>query len=157
MTTKITAQEARTTKIFVIENGKVIETTLFDHVCESAEETTSPRGVMHKLFIDEIEEEIYGEIGTEKLIDAKEYDSLAEEDQESYNYFGSIVKYALRKWLPNGKVQTIDVYEKSEDADDEWFDRTYKFDFQPDDQRDTSYWYTREDADAELKERLQNQ
>jgi hypothetical protein len=48
----ITAEQARNITVFVITNYvKIEETTLFDHVMGSAEKTTSPRGVEHKLFV----------------------------------------------------------------------------------------------------------
>ena len=117
------AQQARNTKIFVI-NGhkmKVEETTLYDHVVESAEETTSPRGVMHKVFIQHNEEE---------------------------------VTWELRRWQPNGHSALIDSYTSEEVANDEWYTRTYNFDFIEDDQRDTRYWIDREEADAALEEMI---
>ena len=125
MTTQ-SAQQARNTKVFVINNysNEVEETTLYDHVIESAEETTSPRGVMTKLFVQENEEESTWEV---------------------------------RHWEPNGRARVIEAYTCEEEATDEWYTRIYNSDFQPDDQRDTMYFNTREEAEAELKERMANQ
>lgn len=126
--TKITAQQARDTKVFVINNYKneVEETTLYDHVMESAEETTSPRGVMRKVFVEEVDN-------------------------------GESIAYELRKWEAGGRARTIDTYLTEEEANDELYTRTYNYDFMTDDHRDTMYWNTREEADAELKERIKNQ
>jgi hypothetical protein len=131
MTKLLSALEARNTKIFVIENGEVVETTLFNHVIESAEETTSPRGVMHKMFIDEI--------------DVEEFDS---EDQ----YVGTTQRYILREWQANGRSRELDRFNSEEAANDEWYTRTYNYDFTPDDQRDTRYWFTRDEAEKEMNE-----
>jgi hypothetical protein len=135
MTQILSAQQARETKIFVIENEEITETTLFDHVCESAEETTSPRGVMTKLFIQEKDVEVKSD------------------DIDGH----CVQKYDLRIWESNGCARVIDTYDTEEEAQDEWYTRTYNHDFLPDDQRDTMYWNTREEAEAELNERMQNQ
>lgn len=50
MTTKKQAQE---TKISVIENGKVVQTTLYEHIMKSAERVTSPGGIEPRLHIRE--------------------------------------------------------------------------------------------------------
>lgn len=125
----ITAQQARNTTVFVINNYKneIEEITLFDHIIESAEETTSPRGVEHKLYINE------------------------GEDKE-----GNLVWF-LKEWKPGGKSHIIDKFPTEEAADEEKFQRIWKYDFMTDDQRDTMYWSTREEAEAELKERIANQ
>src|ERR1043166_3489348 len=124
--TTLSAKQARNTKVFVINSYKneVEETTLFDHVAESAEKTTSPRGVEHKVFVRQDEE-----AGT----------------------------WELCRWEPNGSARVIDTYNTEEEANDEWYTRIYNCDFMPDDQRDTQYWNTPEEAEAELKERIANQ
>jgi len=155
---KISAQQARDTKVFVIENSQIIETTLFDHVAESAEETTSPRGVMHKMFKEEVSGAIYRLIAADRIIDEIEYDALSEDDQENYEYIGeTTIRWQLREWMLNGKSRLIETYETEDRVNDEWFDRTYNSDFLPDDQRDTRYWYTREDAETALDEMLKEQ
>lgn len=124
MTKTLSAQQARNTVIFIFNNytNKIEETTLYDHVIESAEETTSPRGVEHKMFIKEVEGE--------------------------ENFY-----YELREWMPNGKSRLLGTYDTEEAANDEWYTRTYNYDFMPDDQRDTMYWNTREEAEVALQER----
>lgn len=126
MTYAQSAQQALNTKIFVINGHKmeVEETTLYDHVVESAEETTSPRGVMTKLFVQENEEESTWEV---------------------------------RQWEPNGRSRVVDSYSTEEEARDEWYIRTYNYDFMPDDQRDTRYWANKEEADSALQEMIKEQ
>jgi hypothetical protein len=126
------AQQARETVIFVIENGKVVETTLYDHVTASAEKTTSPRGVMTKLFFEE---------GV-----TCNYNEETERDEE-------IATWSLMIWQANGRAKTLNIFVTKEEAEDEWFTRTYNHDFLPDDQRDTSYYSTAEEAEAALAER----
>lgn len=125
--TTITTQQTRNTKVFVINyKNEVEETTLYDHVMESAEETTSPRGVMRKVFVEEVDN-------------------------------GETIVFELRKWEANGRARTIDTYSTEEEAANELYTRTYRYDFMTDDQRDTMYWNTREEAEAELNERIANQ
>jgi hypothetical protein len=162
MTTTLSAQQAKETKIFVINwDNKpepiVEETTLFEHVCESAEETTSPRGIEHKLFIREVTGGIYQLDNSDKLIDQKEYDSLAGSVQEDYTYWGEgPIAFELCEWVSGGKVRIIDTYDNEEVANDELYTRTYNYDFMPDDQRDTSFYSTEEEAEAALEERLKD-
>lgn len=159
MTTR-SAQQARNTKIFVINahTMQVDETTLFDHVSELAEETTSPRGVMHKLFIEEKNGIVYQQIGSNKIITESEYENLFEEDCEDYQYYGeAAIAWEVRQWEPNGRSRIIETYETEEEAKDEWYTRTYNYDFIPDDQRDTRYWNTREEAAQALQEMIDEQ
>jgi len=152
----LTAQEARETAIFIINsNQEIEETNLFDHVAESAEETTSPRGIMTKLFIEGLNGILYKSRAFDnEIITEREYDKLDEEFQEEYQPIGeAVIAWELREWMPNGKSILLETYDSEEDVDNEWFDRTYKFDFLLDDQRDTMYWYTIEEAEAGLAER----
>lgn len=129
---KISAQQARDKKVFIInDKNEVEETTLYDHVVESAEMTTSPRGIEYKLFVIEVE------------------DVIDEESNEHVN------KFELRKWRRDGRSDLIESFDTEADAQDEWFDRTYRFDFLPDDQRDTMYFETWEQAEAEAGDRKQ--
>ena len=119
------AQKAKDTKIFVIEEGKIVETTLYDHVVASADEVTSPRGIMTKIFVEEFQEP------SGKLEDT--------------------TMWALNEW--NGsKIKTLDVYDTEEEAEDEWFSRIYKYDFSRDDQRDTRFFHTMDEAQMQLEE-----
>ena len=48
----MTQKEAKNTEIFIInDEGNVEKTTLYEHVMESQEETTSPRGVEPKVHV----------------------------------------------------------------------------------------------------------
>ena len=162
--TTLSAQQARDTKVFVINwHNKpepiIEETTLFEHVCESAEKTTTPFGIGCKMFTREKMGSFYQKTGdVKKIITESAYEILFDEDREDYEYYGEgIVAWELCKWMPNGKAHVIDTYDTEEEANDEWYTRTYNCDFMPDDQRDTAYYSTEEEAKVELKERMNNQ
>jgi hypothetical protein len=61
--------------------------------------------------------------------------------------------YELREWNRYGGYRVIEIYEAITDAEEELFDKVYRFDFQNDDQRDTSYFDTKEEAEVELEDR----
>jgi hypothetical protein len=133
--TSYSAAEAKAKNIFVIENDEVVQTNLYDFVMESAEETTSPRGVENKLHIDEAEVDANYEIGEEEIID-------------------TVTEYRLMEWQANGKALHLAAFEKESEAQDALFTAIYKCDFLPDDQRDTFYAFTKEEAEAELVNRI---
>lgn len=156
---KISAKEARETIIFFIEpigfhkelkeqigmreftrikfitEGFTIESdNLYDFVMKSAEETTSPVGVMPKLHI---RHEDYS-CRYNKINDVNNSEGL----------------YEVWIWGPSGSGQTLlDSFETEEEAEDYIFDRTYEYDFATDDQRDTTFYYTIEEAQSELIQR----
>lgn len=49
----MTLQEAKETTVFEIKDGKVIERNLYEKMCDSIDETTTPLGVGPRLFIEE--------------------------------------------------------------------------------------------------------
>jgi hypothetical protein len=61
--------------------------------------------------------------------------------------------YELREWNRYGGYRVIDTYEAITDAEEELFDKVYRLDFLRDDQRDTSYIDTKEEAESELEDR----
>lgn len=121
------AQQARNTQVFVIDyNGRIQETNLYDHVEVSAEKTTSPRGVMYKMFFEEY------------MFEADEADEAPFEWSP----------YVLKMWGSGGRgpADVLAIFDTKEEAEDEWFRRTYEYDFLPDDQRNTAYYSSREEA-----------
>lgn len=152
-----TAQEAKNMAIFVIENGEVEKTNLFDHVMASATEVTSPRGIWNKIFVEEVEIEKYRRLGTESSITEDEYNNLSEEEQENYESIG-VFNYAVKEWRQpyiNG-AKTIELFDTEEEADNECFRLHEAYDFAKDDQRDTQYWMTDAEAMSELEESNSN-
>lgn len=135
------AQEARNTTIFFIQDGHVESDTLFNFVTESAEEVTSPRGIWTKLFVEEML----------AMVDLPEsHPDYAEGENEQ----GEAVKYGLFEWTGGHKKTLIQTYDTKEAAEDEWYTRIYNYDFMSDDQRDTMYYSSTEEAEKELSERV---
>jgi len=126
----ITAQQAKDMIIFVIENNVVEQTNLWDHVAASAKEVCSPRGIMYEMFVEEEENPVF----MEDVIEGK--------------------KWALKEWKVNGHAKIVELFDTEEEADTEWFSLHEANDFATDDQRNTSYWSTREEAEKELAEIL---
>jgi hypothetical protein len=124
---KTTAKQAQATKVYFIDyNDMTIDSdSLYNFVMESAEETTSPRGVMNKLFLEEKE-------------------------------IGNTVKYQVRYWM-GSQSKVVEEFDTEEDAEDLIFERTYDFDFMPDDQRNTNYFLLKEEAEQDLAERISEQ
>lgn len=169
----ITAKEAKETTVYVLEkynekyeqttytakNGRVItlsprlvnfalrvnETNLFDFVMESAEETTSPRGVERKWHVREKEQQC----------------SCYDEENETFDpecekcYEGTEIVYQVCSWgIGNWSPKVIMTFDTEEEAADFLFDRIYKYDFLNDDQRDTEYFSSEEDALEAIVERM---
>lgn len=136
MNTK-SVKAAKETTIFVINyNGDVEETNLYDHVMESADKTTSPRGVMTRIFVEEAQ--------------------LDQEGNEVVSDFTNA--WVVKTWGVGGRgpSKIIANFETEEEARDDWFTRIYNFDFQQDDQRDTNYYSTRKEAEKHIAELYPN-
>lgn len=150
-----TAQEAKDMTIYVIENGDVEETNLYDHVMASATEVTSPIGVQNRIFVEVVEVEGYLKISAHQSITEGEYNDLSEQEQEGYESIG-IFKYAIKDWGRNATnrfPKTVELFDTEEEAEDECFRLHEAYDFANDDQRDTQYWLTEDEALADLQER----
>lgn len=131
-------KEAKETIVFVLNyKGEIEETTLYDHVTESAEKTTSPRGVMTKLFVEET------------TITDYNYDKEQDEDK---------TVWAVKMWgiHGSGPAKVVATFETEEQANDDWYTRTYNYDFQSDDQRDTSFFLTRAEIEQHIAELYPN-
>lgn len=131
---KMSAKEAKETIIFAIEDDQIYSEPLYDFVMKSAEETTSPVGVMTKLHIRH--EDYSCSYGKRNAVNNSEG------------------LYEVWIWGPWGNGQTfLDSFETEEEAEDYIFNRTYEYDFATDDQRDTTFYYTIEEAERELLQR----
>jgi len=146
---KITAKEARETKIYFIKKeGKSIpriirgrqigyefnitklsieEDDLYSFVMESAEQGTNPDGAGNKLFIREVEKDV------------------SDNDDD----FDFETKFEVRRWNRSGS-SLIFVFDTEEEAEDCLFEIIYKYDFLDDDQRNTTFFYTIEEAEENL-------
>ena len=152
---KLTAKQAKEKVIYFVDwnSKKVKQGNLYNFVMESGNETTSPRGVMGKVFIDV---ELYGvceNIETLEQITESEYDKLNDAEQEKYRFFGEVEKYEVREWTHKryGKGNIIETFNIEEEAKDFLFRRIYESDFTNDDQRDTYYYETELEAITEME------
>ncbi len=165
------AKEAKETKIYFLErfnevyrthsytfpNGKVANLSpsiesydlritndnLYDFIMQSAEETTSPRGVENKLHIREKEQEC----------------SCWDEEKDTYDvkckkcYKGTELVYQVWDWGFRGQYpKLIDTFDTESEADDFILNKTYQYDFCNDDRRNTIFFDTIEEAKENLIE-----
>jgi hypothetical protein len=174
---KTTAKEAKETKIYILakenevyeprtmtrKDGKIIhlssrlisfdlkieETNLLDFVMESAEETTSPRGVERKWHTREVEQEC-------SCWNTIEEDTFDPECKKCYE--GTEIVYQVWDWGFRGQYpKMIMSFETHEEADDFIFERTFEHEFSTDDQRDTSYFDSKEEAFEAIVEHMAEQ
>lgn len=139
-------KEAQDTTVFVVEDNEIEEVNLYDFIMESVDETTTPRGVAPRDFIEEIEikedDEYY-------LWD--EFRHLTDEEKEK----GGVV-YTISSWGASGNnySQGDRYYMDEEYAENEFFKGVWEYDFLPDDQRNTCYYESFEEAGEDLYEGL---
>jgi hypothetical protein len=122
MTTRINAKNQT---IFFIENKEVKKDTLFNFVIESADETTTPRGVGMRLFVEETENE------------------------------AGVTLFEVMTWGATGSSlrSTGFIYDNEIDAEEYIWQRTYRM-FEIDGTRDTLYFNSEVAATEALIERL---
>jgi len=124
---KLTAKQAKEKIIYFVDwdSKTVRQGNLYNFVMESAEEITSPRGVVNELFVDEVETD------------------------EGIDY---VVKKWYKGGARNGNI--IETFNNEEEAKDFVFRRIYESDFTKDDQRDTYYYETELEAATEMELKL---
>jgi hypothetical protein len=111
-------------------SSRVVETNLYDFIMASVDETTSPRGVEPRLHT------------------RQEGRCLRNENDFNYDENEPIEVWT---WgIRGNNPSLIDTVASFEEAEDFIFQRTYEYDFLPDDQRDTRFFYTEEEAEAEI-------
>lgn len=122
--------EAENTKTFVIEHQNVIETNLYDFVMKSIDETTSPVGVMPRIHVRH--ESFSCSYGLRNRVNNNEG------------------KYEVWSWGVSGNNSSfIEEFETREEAENYIFQLVFKYDFISDDQRDTSYYFSIQEAESE--------
>jgi hypothetical protein len=132
----MTAKDAKKTIIFIIENGEIVETNLFDHVMGSVDETTSPVGVMRRFHIRH-----------------RDNHHLSDRRGLLKTTINKEGKFEVWTWGVRGNnPRFIQEFETEDQAEDWLFQRTYEADFVQDDQRNTSYYHSQEDAAHALSE-----
>jgi hypothetical protein len=130
------AKEARNTTIYFIDGaGNIDSDSLFNFVSDSAEKVTSPRGIWTKIFVEE----------TTVLQDLLESDPAYIEGENEQK---KVEKFGLFEWAGGQKKRLIQAYDTQEEALDQWYTRTYNYDFMEDDQRDTQYFLSRAEAEG---------
>lgn len=113
---------------------RIASSNLYDFVMQSAEETTSPRGAEMKLHIR------HSDYPSPRF--AAHLAVPAEEDT-----------FEVWTWGASGRhPQLIESFDTEEEAVDFIFERIYQYDFLPDDQRNTCYFDSEEEAMSELIE-----
>jgi len=141
---KTTAKEAKETTVFVFNyKGEIEKTNLFDHVMQSNDETTSPRGVEPIKFYEEVGDYFrYKQTGED--VDPEDED-VKGSDIEEYSIF------FVYKWY-FGKKKEQARFETEEEAEQYLFEWVYDYDFQTDVQRSTMYFFTEEEAEEDMAE-----
>ena len=169
---ELTLKEAQETKIFYIKNGKIESTNLAYFVNESIDITTTPRGVSPRVFLEseifeidksdfDSEEEFLNEINSTQIYFADELRNACIDDFfEIKKDVFQLEYYVISSWgvggnnYSSGKSHYSNVFLSEDKANDELFNRTYNYDFLPDDQRDTRYFYTEDEAFDALVEQI---
>jgi len=133
----ITAQEAKRKEIFVIEGFEEIKkTNLYDFVMESAEETTSPRGIENCLHI------------LPRELDCPNED--CDRHCEICNGTGIRVIYEVRLWVAQSHSVLVEEFETREEAENQVFQTTFQIDFANDCNRRTDFYEKKEEAESEM-------
>jgi len=153
-------------KIYIIEDGEIVETDYNSHVLESAEETTTPKGVglrkfVSELYIDIVHDDIDSSgfyVGENKLpvILFKNKDrsyplnlDLIKNFEYNEGDYG-ITLYTVNDWGHSGSnLKTLDFFFTEEEAEE----RLWEFrliEFENDDQRDTRFFHSKDEALDEL-------
>lgn len=166
------AQEAKQTTIYVVNGRDIEETNLYDHVMESNELCTSPRGVTARYFV----ETIVHEITFEEINDYFEHEEDHEDYPEFTNFYisgGGYSRYSDWHKDDNSevymlKLSTVSHWSKGannhvignewflteQEAEDQLYNSIDSFDFHNDDTRTTHYHLHEDDAITEVLEFL---
>lgn len=169
---KLTFKEAQETKIFYIQNGKIESINLADFISKSVDITTTPRGIAPRVFIEDktfeidkgdfdSEEEFLDKINSTQIYFADELRNACIDDfSEIHKDIFQLKYYVISSWgvggnnYSSGESHFSNVFLSEDKANDELFNRIYKYDFLPDDQRDTRYFYTEKEANDVLVEQI---
>ena len=153
----MTYKEATELNGFVFDhNGDIVEANYAEFVSESQSECTHHTGIIPKYSVEEITGDIYKDAAGEEIAE-DQYNDLSKEDQDECTYLGEgVVCYATVSRNSHQRGYSIDQkFDNEEDANNYWFSQIEKYDFAKDDQRDTSFYNTWEEAVQVLAEREQ--
>ena len=156
-----TANQAKETTIFYLNFNKnfchyeVTETNLYDFVMESQDVTTSPRGIEPRIFFEKNTQITYISKIDNSKIDDFEFELLEEDEQKDFDYFGEeIYEYELYTWGPVGNKKKALGYrfQTEEEAIDFIFQGVFNDDFQGECNRDTTFFFSKEEAENDIFE-----
>jgi len=161
---------------FVVEGFEVESSSLYDFVMESVDETTTPKGVAPRVFVEKEEVHFWKEDALSKYgegCDKEDYDSEDDWEQDvlkcyveslgvnatilDFQYFESSQDYLLEQYVisswgctgnkyASGKHYFDNVFLTEEEANDELFRRVYEYDFLEDCNRNTQYYNSYKEA-----------
>jgi hypothetical protein len=166
---KLTLQQAKDTTVFYIDHkGEIQEDTLYDRMLESLDETTTPRGVGPRLFLEEKEYIVDTNDAEfeddEDLADAFKVEigfrKMSKEDFEEIGDGRYSLKYfVISSWGPTGnryqKGGPWDEFLTEKEAEEQLFEYL-KVDFDKDWDNSCNIYYSREEAEEVLLERMQD-
>jgi hypothetical protein len=163
---KITLEQAKDTTVFYIDHkGEIQEGILYDRMAESTDITTTPRGVGPRLFLEEKEYTVdINDAELEDLEDAFKVEigfrKVSKEDFEEIGDGRYSLKYfVISSWGPNGnryqKGGPWDEFLTEKEAEEQLFEYL-KVDFDKDWDNSCNIYYSREEAEEVLLERMQD-
>lgn len=124
-------QEAKDTTVFEIKDGVIKEVNLYDKMSRSVDETTSPRGVEPRYFMEEV----------------FEFDEDTGEDNDI------IIGYRIYKWDFGRKKDVCNEVLTEEEAEEKLFE-FLKVDFENDWDNSCNIFYTFEEAEQAEADRM---
>ena len=176
----MTEKEAKKTNVFVInyDTNKIKKVNLAEFILESTDETTTPRGVGPRTFVEKIEiqverEDLLNDFDYDKSEDKQIDDNFSSSELSFYldDHYTSLKDFNLvngtycldiftiSSWGVGGNnyKKGTEYFFSEENADNELFQRVWKYDFEKDDQRNTMYYMDVEDAQDELVIHLESE
>jgi hypothetical protein len=157
-------KQAKETVVFFINDGVVDQCTLYDKMLESRDETTTPRGVGPRLFIEKLsvdvdEDDFEDDDNKEQAFHVEiGYKTTTKEDFEQGHRDGLYVLtyFEIASWGHGGSnYQRLGVDHRfltEQEAEEELFEYL-EHDFENDWDNSSNIFYTREEAEEILKER----
>jgi hypothetical protein len=163
---KLTLEQAKDTTVFYIDHkGEIQEDILYDRMAESTDITTTPRGVGPRLFLEEIICEV--DVTNTEFVDDEDvfnievgFRRMSKEDFEEIGDGRYSLKYfVISSWGPSGnryqKGGPWDEFLTEKEAEEQLFEYL-KIDFDKDWDNSCNIYYSREEAEEVLLERMRD-
>jgi hypothetical protein len=162
----MTLKQAQETTVFEIRDGKVIERNLYDKMLDSRDETTTPRGVGPREFIEECTFEVDpNDFDDEDALEAEfrsinsfSRKSSREDFEECHDGTFVLTYWVISSWgvggnnYRSGKASPFDMFFSLEEAEERLFEYL-KVDYDKDWDNSCNCFFTREEALEVLQER----